>query len=82
MNVGWVDGGSSVVTVDLRCYPVYYPDADGDGYGDASSTNGVCSNASPPAGSVPNHTDCNDANPAVYRPSTRMPMATATATPR
>ena len=66
MNVGWLDGGSSVVTVDMRCYPVYYPDADGDGYGDASSTNGVCSNASPPAGSVPNHTDCNDANPAVY----------------
>jgi hypothetical protein len=45
---------------------VYYPDADGDGYGDASSTNGVCSNASPPAGFVPNHTDCNDANPAVF----------------
>ena len=66
MNVSWFDGGSSVMTVDLRCYPVYYPDADGDGYGDASSTNGVCSNASPPAGSVPNHTDCNDANPAVY----------------
>jgi hypothetical protein len=67
MNVSWFDGGSSVMTLDLRCYPVYYPDADGDGYGDASSTNGVCSNASPPAGSVPNHTDCNDANPAVYK---------------
>jgi hypothetical protein len=61
-----LDGGSSVVKVDLSCYPVYYPDADGDGYGDASSTNGVCSNASPPAGYVPNHTDCNDANTAVY----------------
>jgi hypothetical protein len=67
MNVGWFDGGSSVVTLDLSCYPVYYPDADGDGYGDASSTNGVCSNASPPAGYVPNHTDCNDANSAVYK---------------
>src|SRR6185436_2962931 len=67
MNVGWFDGGSSVMTVDLNCYPVYYPDADHDGYGDASSTSGVCSNASPPAGSVPNHTDCNDANAAVYR---------------
>lgn len=66
MNVSWLDGGSSVATVDLQCYPVYYPDGDGDGYGDASSTNGVCSNASPPAGYVPNHTDCNDANPAVY----------------
>ena len=66
MNVLWADGGSSVATLDLSCYPVYYPDADGDGYGDASSTNGVCSNASPPAGSVPNHTDCNDANPAVF----------------
>jgi hypothetical protein len=50
----------------MRCYPVYYPDADGDGYGDASSINGVCGNASPPVGYVPNHTDCNDANPAVY----------------
>jgi hypothetical protein len=67
MNVNWMDGGSSVVTVDLRCYPVYYPDADHDGFGDASSTSGVCSNASPPAGYVPNHTDCNDANPAVYK---------------
>lgn len=67
MNVNWMDGGSSAVTVDLRCYPVYYPDADGDGYGDASATNGVCSNATPPAGSVPNHTDCDDANPAVYK---------------
>ena len=67
LNVGFLDGGSSVATLDMRCYPVYYPDADGDGYGDASSTDGVCSNASPPAGSVPNHTDCNDANPAVFK---------------
>ena len=67
MTVGWLEGGSSVVTLDMRCYPVYYPDADGDGSGDASSTSGVCSNASPPAGYVPNHTDCNDANPAVYK---------------
>jgi hypothetical protein len=46
---------------------VYYPDGDHDGFGDASSTNGICSNASPPAGYVPNHTDCNDASPAVYK---------------
>ncbi len=66
MNANWFDGGSGVMTVDLNCYPVYYPDADGDGYGDAASTNGVCGNASPPAGYVPNHTDCDDTNPAVY----------------
>jgi hypothetical protein len=67
LNVSGLEGGYGAVTLDLNCYPVYYPDADHDGYGDASSTNGVCSNASPPAGFVPNHTDCNDANPAVYK---------------
>jgi hypothetical protein len=59
--------GGAIAKVDLNCYPVYYPDDDDDGYGDASSTDGVCSNAFPPAGWVPDHTDCNDANPAVYR---------------
>jgi hypothetical protein len=67
MRVTWFEGGGGAVTLDLNCYPVYYPDADHDGYGDASSTNGVCSNASPPAGFAPNHTDCNDANPAIYK---------------
>jgi len=69
MNVLWDIGGSSVVTVGLGCYPPadYYPDADGDGYGDASAAPvSVCADAAPPAGSVTNNADCNDASGSVH----------------
>jgi hypothetical protein len=63
------EGGDSIVSVDLRCYPPtnYYLDADGDGYGASGSTAvSVCANATPPAGYVANNTDCNDANPNIH----------------
>jgi hypothetical protein len=64
----FLNEGDAVATVDLNCYPstAYGIDADGDGYGDVATREDVCSYATPPPGKVPNATDCNDANPAVF----------------
>ncbi|QSQ17443.1 MopE-related protein [Myxococcus landrumensis] len=42
----------------------WYPDADGDGYGN-SAVSAVASCASPGPGYVSNRTDCNDSNPGI-----------------
>jgi hypothetical protein len=61
--------GSAIATVDLNCYPAttYGIDGDGDGRGDPSTKVSVCSGVTPPAGYIPNATDCNDGDPAVYK---------------
>jgi len=60
--------GNAMATVDLNCYPAvkYGIDVDGDGYGDPSTAVSVCDGVTPPNGYIPNATDCDDANPAVY----------------
>ena len=53
----------------LGAIVAYYPDADGDGYGDAATPDSV-SSACALAGYVTNHTDCDDAN-AFIRPGAK-----------
>lgn len=55
--------------VDEGVTHTYYRDADGDGYGDSAVTIQACS---APAGYVSDHTDCNDANPAVHPGATKL----------
>jgi len=51
-------------SIDEGTLSVYYADADGDGFGDADAeTVEACE---PPAGYVPNNTDCDDSNDIVY----------------
>jgi hypothetical protein len=61
--------GAAVATLDLNCYPstAYGIDTDGDGYGAIATRVNVCSGATPPAGYVPNASDCNDGNPTVHQ---------------
>ena len=49
-------------SIDEGVKTTYYRDADGDGYGVASTTTAACS---APAGYVSNTTDCNDASAAI-----------------
>jgi hypothetical protein len=67
LTVGFTEG-AAVATLDLNCYPstAYGIDGDGDGRGAIATRVDVCSYSTPPAGYVPNASDCNDANPAVY----------------
>jgi hypothetical protein len=51
-----------ILHLTINTSSVYYADADGDGYGDASSSTNACSQ---PAGYVTNSTDCNDTNSSV-----------------
>jgi len=51
-----------ILHLTINTSSVYYADADGDGYGDASSSTNACSQ---PAGYVTNSTDCNDSNSSV-----------------
>ena len=48
---------------DVTGQPVWYADADGDGFGNAAATVLACSQ---PAGYVPDHTDCNDNDAEIY----------------
>ncbi len=48
----------------------YYADKDGDGYGDPGSGQCVCASAA--NGGVKDHTDCNDANPAIHPGATEI----------
>lgn len=43
----------------------FYPDNDDDGFGDLSTANMPVLACTPPSGHVNNHSDCNDANPAI-----------------
>jgi alpha-tubulin suppressor-like RCC1 family protein len=74
LTTGYNDGiaGSAVqfVTTTFSLCPniqTYYPDADGDGFGNPSGAS--VSSCTPLAGYAPNNTDCNDANAAI-NPST------------
>jgi len=55
------DAGAAGEAVILPC--VYYPDRDGDGYGDSSHALSSCS---PPSGFVATGGDCNDADPEIH----------------
>ncbi|WP_297868830.1 GEVED domain-containing protein, partial [uncultured Flavobacterium sp.] len=54
---------NNTTTLNVLQNVTYYVDADGDGFGDATSTVVSCQGA--PTGYVSNNTDCNDANPSV-----------------
>jgi hypothetical protein len=64
----YLTDGTAVATVDLNCHPstAYGIDSDGDGRGDVATRVNVCSYDTPPAGYIPNASDCNDQNPAVF----------------
>ena len=64
----YLNDGTAVATVDLDCHPstAYGIDGDGDGRGDIATRVNVCSGDTPPNGYIPNATDCNDDNPAVF----------------
>ena len=49
--------------IDEGVMDPFWTDADGDGYGDPSSRGEACE---PPEGTVPNDTDCDDANSAIH----------------
>jgi hypothetical protein len=56
-----VDNDCSGDEDDATDAPIWYPDADGDGFGDAGGWRTACDQ---PAGYVANAGDCNDADPA------------------
>lgn len=55
--------------IDEGVQTVYYPDADGDGYGNTVAAINSCS---PPAGYIATGGDCNDNNPAINPGSTEI----------
>lgn len=65
-----IDDDCNLLVDDGLTFITYYADADGDTYGDASSTVSTCNGA--PMGYVGNSSDCNDANAAVNPAATEI----------
>ncbi len=61
-----LDPGTCGCGVDDAMFTTWYPDADGDGYGDPYGAIQNC-NATPPAGHVAIEGDCDDNNNAVWQ---------------
>ena len=59
-----IDNDCNGLIDDEVVFTDFVPDADGDGYGDASGP--VTTACSPPSGMVVDTSDCDDSNPAVY----------------
>ncbi|MCS6980061.1 MAG: MopE-related protein [Flavobacteriales bacterium] len=58
--------------VDEGVVQPFYPDMDGDGFGNASAANNPLVACSPPPGYVSNFLDCQDSNPAVFPGATEV----------
>lgn len=63
------NGQAEEYIINVHC-PIYYADADNDGYGDPAAKQESCSGA--PAGYVADNTDCNDANAAIHPGATEV----------
>ncbi|MBP9848351.1 MAG: fibronectin type III domain-containing protein, partial [Flavobacterium sp.] len=59
---------NNTTTLNVLQNVTYYVDADGDGFGDATTSVVSCQGA--PTGYVSNNTDCNDANPSINATTT------------
>jgi len=64
-----IDDDCNGLTDDGVVFSTWYADADGDGFGDASSSVSDCSQ---PLGYVANSTDCNDGNAAINPAATEV----------
>ncbi|WP_166404841.1 MopE-related protein [Desulfonema ishimotonii] len=59
-----LDGKDNNCDGEVESEYIYYPDMDGDGYGDSDETKAIdVYSETPPTGCVPDHSDCNDENP-------------------
>ena len=65
-----IDDDCNTLVDDGLTFVTYYADADGDTYGDASSTVSTCNGA--PVGYVSDNTDCDDNNAAVNPAATEV----------
>ena len=65
-----VDNNCSGDETDVAGWTEYYADTDGDGFGDAGSALGACDGQ--PSGYVPDSTDCNDNESAMYPGNTEV----------
>ena len=61
---------SNTITVTALPNATYYADVDGDGYGNAGTTQSSCTGA--PSGYVANNTDCNDGNATIHPGATEV----------
>ena len=72
-------GGEDCDDFDASVYPTdWYPDADGDGYGDETAT--ATSACGQPTGYVADNTDCDDTNATVHLCQTSWEIASAAST--
>jgi len=72
-------GGDDCDDTDATLYPTdWYPDSDGDGYGDELATG--TSACGQPTGFVSDNTDCDDANPLIHLCQTSWEIASSATT--